>query len=541
MGHLLLWLESLTAVLLLLAVGVAWAARRERSLLRLVLALTPVVLLAVPAAVLLYVTWHLEFELGVTASWFYWVLAWNVGLAVGAIALLRGGLRLEGEPPAPVGRQWPPLRLALAGGVAVLLFLSTFTIMDAGAKSQVAALRSEAGALVLAAAPTRIADRENAAVLYQEAFDALVPQEKLPPAWKEKHLNWLDAGKPLDAADPDLQAYLGRQAPALDLLRQASARPSCYFPREYGRLDTLLPELGQLRQGAHLLALDARYRAQRGETAQAVADVVAIHQTARHTSSDPLLISYLVAVAVDNQAREALNALLRSAAPKPEELAPLLKLDPIYFRPLLQRAFQMEQATALSTYSALAEGSASALDFGGAGADFNPISLAPAFWRLFLMPEDVASYREMLRRYIELAGRPYPAAPDAYPAGHSVNQVRGIIVRQLLPAFHRIGQTTAKADASRRLVPLAAAVANYRTAKGKYPAQLDDLVPEFLPYVPTDPYTGQPMKLAVKDAGVIVYSVGPDLKDDGGQEINMRKQPLEGDIAVRIGTDVPAK
>jgi len=538
MGYILLWVESLTAALLLAAVGIAWAAQRERRWQQIAAALTSVVLLAAPAVVVLWITWHLEFNVGLTYSWFFWALAWNAALATGVLLLLRAGLRREGEPASPPARDWPLLRLALAGGVALLLLLSTFTIMDTGARTQVGALRSEAGALVLATAPQRVPDRDNAALLYQEAFDALLPQEKLSPGWKDRQQSWLDLAQPISADDAELRAYLERQAPALDLLRQAGARPGCYFQREYDQIYGSVADLGQLRQGSQLLALDARYRAKRGEREKAVADIVALHQMARHVSSDPILIAYLVAVYIDGLARETLSVLLGGSTVPPEELVPLTKLDPVFFRPVLQRALQREQALALSIYTTLAEGNTEVLEMGAEGNV--PAALAPPIWRLFLMAEDVAAYREAMRRIAGVVSRPYPIAADAWPAGQNVMEVRGLVVRMVVPALHRISQSPARADASRRLLPLAVAVAKYRHAKGKYPAQLDELVPKFLPYVPTDPYTGEPMKLAVKDAGVIVYSVGPDLKDDGGQEIKSKQPPLEGDVAIHIGTEVPA-
>jgi hypothetical protein len=55
-----------------------------------------------------------------------------------------------------------------------------------------------------------------------------------------------------------------------------------------------------------------------------------------------------------------------------------------------------------------------------------------------------------------------------------------------------------------------------------------------MPQVPLDPFTGQPLKLKPTAYGVVVYSVGPDGVDDGGQPLT-DDHPPKGDIRVRIG------
>lgn len=47
---------------------------------------------------------------------------------------------------------------------------------------------------------------------------------------------------------------------------------------------------------------------------------------------------------------------------------------------------------------------------------------------------------------------------------------------------------------------------------------LNQLTPEILPALPLDPFTGKDYIYRKKEKGFIVYSVGEDLKDDGGVE-----------------------
>jgi hypothetical protein len=96
--------------------------------------------------------------------------------------------------------------------------------------------------------------------------------------------------------------------------------------------------------------------------------------------------------------------------------------------------------------------------------------------------------------------------------------------------------------ASVRTSAAAVAVERYRrTHGGRPPASLDQVVPAWLPTVPTDPFSGQPLEYSVQPDRYVVYSVGPNAIDDGGSTISppkpvgaARPEPPK-DIGVRVG------
>jgi len=62
------------------------------------------------------------------------------------------------------------------------------------------------------------------------------------------------------------------------------------------------------------------------------------------------------------------------------------------------------------------------------------------------------------------------------------------------------------------------ALQRWRLVKGRYPQSLDDLVTEgYLKQLPMDPYSVKPLTYKKKDGGFILYSIGPNFTDDGGQ------------------------
>ena len=67
------------------------------------------------------------------------------------------------------------------------------------------------------------------------------------------------------------------------------------------------------------------------------------------------------------------------------------------------------------------------------------------------------------------------------------------------------------------MVICAIALKRYGVRHGKPPAALNSLVPDFVEFVPVDYMDGQPMKYRLNaDGGFVLYSVGEDANDDGG-------------------------
>ena len=81
-----------------------------------------------------------------------------------------------------------------------------------------------------------------------------------------------------------------------------------------------------------------------------------------------------------------------------------------------------------------------------------------------------------------------------------------------LAMWPKVLRNEAHGRARTRVLRTALAVAEWTARKGSHPASLAELVPDFLPAVPIDPWDGKPLRYA---AGK-VWSIGQDGKDDGG-------------------------
>ena len=125
----------------------------------------------------------------------------------------------------------------------------------------------------------------------------------------------------------------------------------------------------------------------------------------------------------------------------------------------------------------------------------------------------------MLTEAVDIAKRPVEEQKEAL--GRLEDEVKRLSVRDyyvrlLMPAVAKVGEAAVRDKAILRYALAAAAAERFRRDKGRWPETLDELVPAYLARVPADPYDGKPLRFNRLPDGVLVYSVGPDRKDDGG-------------------------
>ena len=61
------------------------------------------------------------------------------------------------------------------------------------------------------------------------------------------------------------------------------------------------------------------------------------------------------------------------------------------------------------------------------------------------------------------------------------------------------------------------ALAAYRVERGEYPAELARICPKYAKSLPEDPFGTGPIRYKREPGGYVLYSVGPNGKDDGGR------------------------
>jgi hypothetical protein len=511
MGYVLAWIETLVACLLLVAFTTACSAQLSKRWLRMLLpslaGLLPALIglsMAIGGALLM--------RKARMYGWvFYYTVFWTVAFVVTSVTVLRRGLRgrRDGAVPEDSGRPaaftWPRAKLAIAAGAAFLLCAMTFWNMDLAARNKLAATRAEAGAIALSLAGLRPPDSQNAALLYEKASELMEEDSGFSRPWAELLQRSSDG-------DAEIRAFLDKHETALRLLRQGAALPGWYL--EYGsaipEVEVLMSGLGDMGQGARLLALDARVKANQGKARDALADVSAIFGMARHAASGPVLTQALVAMAIGQIGHSALQDVLAHCEPSGGDLE-VLAVDEVFsYWLLFRRSMRMEQAYGLSMFATM-------IDRGA-----------------FFLLNEVSGYRSLMMELDRVLALPCHEAREGMKRLET--QARegrwGILQAMLYPALGRAASAAVEAEARHRLDNLALAATAHRIKRGTFPAKPEDLVPEFMMIFPKDPFDGQPMRMATTAEGILFYSVGADMADNGGAEWDDAAKT--GDLAFRL-------
>ena len=329
----------------------------------------------------------------------------------------------------------------------------------------------------------------------------------------------------------------------LEELRAASRRPYARYPVVYD-LDNpwgiLLPHLAKIKAAGQRLQTKACAELAAGQSDKALEDVKLLLYLADSIREEPFLISYLVRIACVQQAIQPIWEGLAEHHWSDAQLQELQKrLQKYDFVADAQRPLHGERNAGILTVDLLYRQKYRLTDLmdppdaSQAGFQFVNVlgRIAPHGWyyqeqrnycRLFdlefagtldqskkrVFPEQVQRNSDEFQRLMA-GGR----------AGRTLNALvhHQVVAGVLLPALEGIPWKAAFAQTVVEQAALACALERFRLADGKFPEELAALVPRFISRLPNDVLTGKPYKYSRENDGqLILYSVGWNLKDDGG-------------------------
>jgi hypothetical protein len=133
---------------------------------------------------------------------------------------------------------------------------------------------------------------------------------------------------------------------------------------------------------------------------------------------------------------------------------------------------------------------------------------------------------------------------ELLPGGQATPAARGKVIGELLvsllvPAVRKVQQADDRLRQVADNVTVAFALAWYQRDHGRYPKTLDVLAPKYLAKVPQDRFSGKGLIYRPADKGYLLYSVGVNGKDEGGQTYGDR--PPGDDLPVRMPQPEPRK
>lgn len=418
-------------------------------------------------------------------------------------------------------------------------------------------------------APPAIPDDENFAAAPQisAAIDGTQDLLKLPANWPTKwpiQGHWqdgqmadIDAFRPA-FKDGDLGKGLEGYRSFLDNLEKAAQRPGCRLKVDYAHFpDGGIPSLLGFRAAARMLQLRALVSLREGRTEAAFRDVSTLLRMVDHFGKQPVLLSELLQLALTGIALQPIWEGFERHAWSDAQLASLqAMLAKEDFLVSMNRALIFETA-GLSAYAVRLAGQAPwsrdpLPDFYAYSEGPVPPSKATIFLRRLVYPRGwvlqgaVRSHRmlkEILPDSCDVRGRTIdPRRQDAALQAHSKpgHGPYSIFIADTAPAM--VGQYVRAARFQSALLQasLACDLERYHRAKGAYPEQLSALGTP----VPPDVIQGHPIHYRrTSEGGYLLYSVGWNGTDEGGQPGQGENATREGDWVWRIhgGPASPAK
>jgi len=397
-----------------------------------------------------------------------------------------------------------------------------------------------------------IEDREQ----FSAAFERIYPLTHEP--WKvEDHrqiAEWLKSNeKPLNLVVEGLNrphyfapVYRGGDEPTVDLVTAYFARTSAAL-----ELTTALAVRGMLRVGE-------------GKPADAWPDLLACQRMGRYVGRGVSLIEALVGFRCESIGQRATEALLERPELDARQLARFLRdlraLPPI---PLVSDHLEIgERFVALERFTIAIRGGSDTVNALTRGA----IHLPPEVdidWNRAL--RNMNAYfdqmgaalrhkdrgkrqREFDRIEAELQALEKARGEDGGKSGKGRlgagaakrdvgESIVDILTALTLPAVRKIQEAYDRTEQGHQNLQIALASAGYQRDRKKYPETLEALVPKYLEKLPDDLFTGKPLIYKPSENGFLLYSLGPNGKDDDGR--GPGDNPKGDDVAIRIPVPKP--
>ena len=347
--------------------------------------------------------------------------------------------------------------------------------------------------------------------------NAAAPPATLDLANLQQYLSDKEQGRnnqnlPVDPTPAEMQALVRANAPGFATLRRAFQYEYREPPiRSFGQL---MPHFAHLREVARHLHTAGWVHCTEGDWNGAMDDELDAIQMGEMVPRGGGILNMLVGVALQSIGRTDvwstaphLNAAQACAAAHRLETVTQAHVP---FADTLQEDKWSSEASLLELFRK-PDWRNELKTFFGNGNSATPPAVQMLRIVLINKREVLINHAAYLDASIANAKLPY-AAPKTLPAipNDPINQ-------NMLQDFSKVRLKETISEAQNTLLEVTLALRAYQLDHGQYPAQLSALVPGYLHAIPNDPFalTG-PLRYKLQGQQYVLYSVGPDGKDDGG-------------------------
>ncbi len=334
----------------------------------------------------------------------------------------------------------------------------------------------------------------------------------------------------------DVLEALKEYDPVLAELRVASRRAHARFNIRYEEENPagiLLPHLAMMKSFVRILSLRAGAELALGRTGPAMNDLDLAFYLTDTCRGEPFLISPLVRCALVWIIMQPVWEGLADRQWSDAQLASIEeRLGKFDFLADGRRALHTEQVFGNRIIDYVRNHPQTLENIGSPEAGDR--SLPPSGWVNALIPrgwfyQEQVNYNRCFQDFVRPgvdveSRRVHPqvieqnekAVEQSLRGGVSPLLGHRILAAMLVPAIPQSQRKFAHAQTMVDAAVVACALGRYRLASGQFPDSLAALTPKYLEKPPHDLITGEPLKYRPENDGFVLYSVGWNVKDDGG-------------------------
>jgi len=259
-----------------------------------------------------------------------------------------------------------------------------------------------------------------------------------------------------------------------------------------------IEHVSTIRAAARLLDYRTTVLLAQGKREEAAQSAIALLRLARHYDQEPMLVGYLVAIACRGMAHGVANRVLRSgplADSARDALDAELARHDMWAS--FGRALKSERACGLSA--------------------FNDMNLGKFWPSRGLWNNAAVYYLDVMNEQITLTESPAASGPIGRASVPRPASPWLVLTDLVLPAIQAAGDATRRTIATQRCLRILNSVTRLEQQGVKVTVLTDLRLPDA---ETTDPFTSKPLLMKRLPDGWVIYSVGTNAKDDGGQLAN---------------------
>ena len=378
---------------------------------------------------------------------------------------------------------------------------------------------------------------KNATDLWLEAI-AVVSQIDDKEAEELPYVGRGDAPS-IDGVWPELgpaREYIQSNAQAFQVIHRAAAEPILTrLPINFQGPDALFPPVTGIREISSLLQLELEVHIRDADHRRAIQAALSLAGPGRALGLHPGKTAFTIRVALDKRANDGMERLLSALELTTEELQQLYgqQPSPEYEQGLrrailgsrveeipqfkdsshLQGILQMQSSTMYRVVEEM---------FPEKYTNRRLSQIDVALWPLLWKEWDLATYLAIARECVAATRQPLPSALGERDRilGEYRKRLQParpfLMTRYTAPSCLGLFDWTAEAIARDRSLRTAIAVERYHRHHCRLPDCLKALTPGLLLELPIDPFTGEPLCYVVREHEHLIYSVGSNRTDEGG-------------------------